>query len=99
MTPIQRYVAICDEHGMTPGQEGDDSASPLSDLTHSMFCLVETSPHTNQTWITLWPTADAAAAYHAGQEYAQDWVVTDLIDLGTNTEYELVVSARAIVKR
>jgi hypothetical protein len=66
----------------------DHVADPRDADADETFVLVERS-HYGQTWITLWDSADAAAQYHEGQEYAEDWRLDRLVDLRTETEYRL----------
>lgn len=41
-------------------------------------------------WLTSHPTAEAAAKYHDGQEYSEDWQIEVLVHLPTGDRYQPV---------
>lgn len=89
------WDSVGDSNVERPGGRATSAAS----LAAQPFVLVQTSRY-GQTWITLWPTAQAACDYHADDEFADDWTLERLVDIRTMTEYRptLVAEAFAIAE-
>lgn len=67
-----------------------DRPDDLADLAARPFVMRESSRY-GQTWITLWPSPEEAAAYHFGQEYAEDWEIDELFDLRNGDRFHVDV--------
>ena len=55
----------------------------LADDDIGRWLLIEKSRFDGDLWVTTWPDPDAAAEYHDGQEYEDDWIIDVLVDLDT----------------
>lgn len=45
--------------------------------------LVERGVHSAEYWATWHPTFSAAAAYHDGHEFPEDWPIVEAVDIAT----------------
>ena len=52
------------------------------------FVLIEASIYDGGHWLTRWVSLDAAADYHDGQEYPDDWDIVEVVDLSTGDRYQ-----------
>lgn len=50
--------------------------------------LVEQGVYSGDYWLSHHPTAEAAAQYHDGHQYPEDWPVVEAIDLATGARLE-----------
>lgn len=78
-------------HWHTLSNEYEPNPECLSAITRETgeWLLIEENTHDSRDyWHTRHDSPEAAAEYHDGQEYGEDWEIVGLWDLNMGTQYE-----------